>query len=573
MLFINRLMLIIIYFLLYVNVISAQEIYPKNYFRSPLDIPLFLSGNFGELRSNHFHAGLDIKTGGVEGKKIYAVADGYISRIKVSPWGYGKVLYLTHPNGYVTVYAHLKSFNDSISEYVKKEQYKVELFEIELIPDPGQLPVRKGDVIAFSGNTGGSGGPHLHFEIRDEKSEKALNPFLFGFDVNDNVKPIISEIILYPLDEKSFVDNSNKPKRLALTGSLGNYKLNQPVSVHGKIGFGINTYDLHSGVHNKVGVYTIELKVNGKRKYFHKMDHFSFDHSRCLNSHTDYVIYRKSSDWFQKLFPAPNNQLTIYQDLVDRGVLIFEKDTSHLIEYLVSDYKGNVSHVSFTLQSKSTGLTFDADKKSAKDCSFFKCVAPNEFKNDQVSLNFPEGIFYEDLNFEFYSTKALKESISPVFHIHNQFVPIHSPYTLSIRIDSLPVSLRRKALVVNFDEKKGRIPIGGDLRDNWLTVSPKVLGAFTVMLDTVPPNITPLTILKNRPGLKEIKIKISDHLSGIKSYRASIDGKWILMEYEPKQSLIFHLLEKELPSGKHVFHLEVKDSRGNIAEYSSEFIK
>ncbi|HET6244993.1 MAG: M23 family metallopeptidase [Bacteroidetes bacterium] len=552
----------------------AQQEYPKDYFRSPLDIPILLSGNFGELRSNHFHAGLDMKTEGVEGKKIYAVADGYVSRIKISPWGYGKVLYITHPNGFVTVYAHLRNFNDIIGLFIKQAQYKAEEFEVELTLQPNELIVKKGDVVAFSGNTGGSGGPHLHFEIRDEKSENPINPLLFGFDIKDDVKPIIKEIILYPLSPTSTVNNSNQFKRFTpACGSPGNYSVNNPVLVNGKIGFGIDTYDLNSLVSNKVGVYTIELKVDGNRKYFYRMDRFSFDHSRCLNSHVDFSMYKKQKHWFQKLFVAPNNKLTIYHDLTDRGVLTFTKDTSHRVEFLVSDYNGNVSKLLLSVQSKPEGLKNNQEKISSKAVAFFKYGTVNEFKNENISLTFPEGVFYDDLNFEFHTTDTIKGAITPTYHVQNVYVPVNIPYNLSIRVDTLPVNVKRKALIVNVDEYGGKFPVGGDLRNDWLTANPKFLGSFTVMLDTTPPVISPLTIFNGTSGIREIKIKISDDLSGIKTYRGSIDGKWVVMEYEYKQSLLFHTFEKELSKGKHVFHLEVKDTRGNISEFTTEFNK
>ena len=167
--------LIIIPFLFFISVSMAQNSYPQDYFQSPLEIPLILSGTFAELRSNHFHSGLDIKTQQQSGLKVMAAASGFVSRIKVSHFGYGKALYITHPNGYTTVYAHLQNFNPEIDAYIKHRQYKNESYEIELFPKAGELLVNNGDIVAYSGNTGGSGGPHLHFEIRN-KQEHPMNP-------------------------------------------------------------------------------------------------------------------------------------------------------------------------------------------------------------------------------------------------------------------------------------------------------------------------------------------------------------------------------------------------------------
>jgi hypothetical protein len=269
--------------------------YPKDYFRSPLDIPLFLAGNFGELRPNHFHAGIDIKTESVEGKNIYAAAEGYVSRIKIATNGYGKVIYITHPNGYVTTYAHLQRFSDKIEEYVKKQQYHKEKFEIELFPGKKQLPVEKGEVIALSGNTGGSGGPHLHFEIRDEKTEIAINPLLFGFDIKDDIKPVIKNIAIYPLNDSSYVNGVNKEKYIDLAGSEGKYRITGgPYTVSGEIGFSVEANDYLNGSSNKCGLFSVELLLDSNRIYYHEIEQIAFSESRYINSHVDYKKARET---------------------------------------------------------------------------------------------------------------------------------------------------------------------------------------------------------------------------------------------------------------------------------------
>jgi hypothetical protein len=545
-------------------------------YRSPVDIPLLLSGNFGELRNNHFHAGLDIKTEGVEGKKIYAIADGFVSRIKVSPWGYGKVLYITHPeDGIVSVYAHLQTFKDSIANYVRKAHYKEELFEIELFPYPEDLPVKKGQVIGLSGNTGGSGGPHLHFEIRDEKSEDPMNPLKFGYKIPDNIKPLIQELIIYPLDTYSKVNLSGSSKKIAVIGVNGNYKLAQPVVLSGKIGFGIKTYDQHSGSHNQLGVYSIELKVNGQRKYFHEMDRFSFDHSRCLNSHVDFVQWKKHKNWFHRCYVAPGNKLSIYKELSNRGVVNFQNDSMHIIEFIVKDFDGNTSVLKFDAKSTMPDLKISQTKISSKSLGKFDHKQEHIYRTDNFSINFPEGSFYEEIDFEFSIGDTAKGAITPTYYVHNDLTPVHGTYSLSIKIDSLPVNNRRKALIVHMDGSGKITPIGGDLRNEWLNANPKVLGNFTVMLDTTPPTLIPLNISegKNMTLIKTVKFKVGDDLSGVKSYRLLVNGKWELMEYEPKQSLLFHDFDKNLEPGNHQLVLEVKDARGNTNTYIANFIR
>jgi hypothetical protein len=303
------------------------------------------------------------------------------------------------------------------------------------------------------------------------------------------------------------------------------------------------------------------------------MDRFSFEHTRCLNSHIDFPVYKKQKHWFQKLHVAPNNKLTIYQDLVDKGVLTFDKDLVHQIEYIIKDFKGNTTTVSFPLESKSFSLKSMQGMITAKPDAFFYFNQENSFKNEDISLNLPENALYDNLNFEYRKSAPLKNAITPTHHIHNEYVPVNVNYSLSIKIDSLPIDIRRKALIVHFDEKGGSTPIGGDLREGWLNCNPKVFGAFAVLLDTIAPKITALKTPKHGIALSDIRFKITDDLSGIKSYRGSINGAWVLMEYDPKQSLLFHVFEKELAPGKHVFNLEVKDQRGNTSEFELDFVK
>ncbi|MGL5889408.1 MAG: M23 family metallopeptidase, partial [Bacteroidia bacterium] len=250
---------------------SEQTNYPKNYFQTPIDAPLLLAGNFGELRPNHFHAGIDITTQGKEGIAIFAAAEGYVSRIRISPFGYGKALYITHPNGYTTVYGHLRNFNKDIGMYAERNQYEAELFEIDITVPPGALPVKKGEIIARSGNTGGSGGPHLHFEIRDTKTEDALNPLLFGLPVADKVAPTIVRVAIIPLDANARVNGKNQKKYIALKSLKGIFvpatAADTLPRISGRIGFAVDAYDKESTPHGKNGVYGIRLSINGSDVY------------------------------------------------------------------------------------------------------------------------------------------------------------------------------------------------------------------------------------------------------------------------------------------------------------------
>ena len=292
------------------SVLFSQDKYPTDYFGNPLEIGTILAGTFGELRSNHFHAGLDIKTQQREGLKVFATAEGHVSRIKISPWGYGKAIYIEHPNGYTTVYGHLKYFAPEIEAYIKEQQYKKESFAIELFPTKDILNVTKNQLIAYSGNTGGSGGPHLHYEIRDSR-QHPMNPMLFGHHVKDTSKPRVNAVYAYSLTDSSQVNHHNDRVKIKLTkGKDGNY-LAETVHASGIIGLGVNTYDKQDLAHNKNGVYNIKTYINGKQNYELDFKKFSFNESRHLNQLIDYSYFKKHKSRIQKLFKNASNPLSI----------------------------------------------------------------------------------------------------------------------------------------------------------------------------------------------------------------------------------------------------------------------
>ena len=278
--------LFLFFFLTGLNFVFPQSEYPTDYFISPLEIPLVLSGTFGELRSNHFHSGFDIKTQQKSGLSVIASGDGYVSRINVSRWGYGKALYLTHPNGYTTVYGHLKKFSPEIEAYVKKNQYKKEAFEIRLYPEAGELKVVQGEIVALSGNSGSSGGPHLHYEIRDIKAN-ILNPMLFGIKIPDHKKPTIQAAFAFSENDSSQVNQSNKIVNINLIKQNNGDLLANTIYAYGKIGIGINAFDRLDGALNRNGLYDIMMRVNGEVLYKFTADKFSFGESRYINTYID----------------------------------------------------------------------------------------------------------------------------------------------------------------------------------------------------------------------------------------------------------------------------------------------
>ena len=338
--------LFICYFI--TNGIAAQPEVPTEYFSNPLNIDLKLSGTFGELRSNHFHSGMDIKTLQKEGYDVLASAEGYVSRIKISHYGYGKALYITHPNGYSTVYAHLQRFSPKIEAYIKKRQYEKQSYEIEVFPTSTDLNVQQGELIAFSGNSGSSGGPHLHFEIRDGNS-RPMNPMLFNIDIKDTTAPIINSLWVYPQDDNSHVNgDANKQKLRLIPQQDGSYTA-EKIKACGNLGFGISTVDRQDYAPNKNGIYKIDTQINGNPNFSIQMDRFSFSETRYLNRMIDYEYFKDYKSRVQMLFVQENNPLSVYKNLENNGYLSITDEHSFTYTIIVSDFSGNERIVSCLL--------------------------------------------------------------------------------------------------------------------------------------------------------------------------------------------------------------------------------
>nr|MDQ3046354.1 M23 family metallopeptidase [Bacteroidota bacterium] len=514
------------------------------------------------------------------GMPVYAIGDGYISRIKISAYGYGKALYITHPNGYVSVYAHLQSFESKIQTLTSTIHYAKEKFEIDTLLNDSLLPLRKGDFIGLSGNTGGSQGPHLHFEIRDAKTEMPVNPHLFGFFIPDTVKPRITKLAIYPLDENSRVNGKPSLRKIIPIHKKGKYSYlsTDTISVQGCIGLGIECYDTENKSSNQNGVYSIELRSGGRRIYYHEMKTFSFENARYVNAHIDYSDKEKNLTKIQKCFLSENNKAGIYKDVIDQGKLSFNDDSIHWMKFIVKDFSGNATELMLKIKSRSGIPSLQTKPQSG---SRFDCSSENKYEDENIKIFLPADALYDDMDFN-YSIHRTNNAAIQGHKIQNKETALQKPMLLSIK-QTLPDSLQEKATIIRYQGEGLRMTgihnEGGKYKDGWVSTETKSFGNFCVTLDTLAPKLKQAfkqnkdQPVQNLSKAKTLGIIARDDLTGIKKYRATIDGIWVLCEYEYKKDLLFHTFEKNLVPGIHNFSIEVTDDKGNTAVLMFRFMR
>ena len=571
-------MLIIRLVLLNLLLFNIPDDKPKNslIFISPMKIPISLSANFGELRADHFHSGVDIKTQGVIGQEVMAAAEGYIYRISVSPGGFGKALYLRHASGYSTVYGHLDKFSDDIEEYVVDQQYVKKSFMVNLYPSKETFQVNQGDLIAYSGNSGSSFGPHLHYEIRKSDNEVPVNPLMFDFGTGDDISPVIENLVIYPLTKKTFINGRNHMKRLDVSGNRGSYSLSSSseIFINGPAGFGIKTHDLLNGSYNRCGVYSIELCVDSSCIFKYVMDGFSFTESRFINSHIDYGTYMKENIFIQRMFSLPNDKLGVYRDLVNRGIFNFNDNKVHTVNVIVTDVHNNRSVLNFSVKPYQVDAPDIAETQdnSLKIMPFSKS---NKFISNDIIVDIPGGALYDTLFFDYKREQGASDMLSDVHVVHNRYTPLHKPYKLAIKPQKIIPGLESKMLIAQISDNMRRIGLNSEWEDGFLTTDVRSFGNFCIYLDTIPPEISARNLVPGADisGRKEIRIRISDSFSGIKNYEPSIDGKWALFEYDAKNELLIYKLDPErITKGtQHQLLLKVTDNRNNVSQLTCNF--
>lgn len=554
--------------LLFPFFLHGQGIYPQDVFQSPLAIPLDISGSFGELRSNHFHSGLDFKTSGVEGLPVYATGDGYVSRIKISPFGYGKAIYITHPNGFTSVYGHLQKANGAIQELIKKKQYQEQSFEVEMYLYPTELPVKKGDVIAFSGNTGGSGAPHLHFEFRDTKSEQIINPMHFGFKkiIKDERKPIIQGIVVYPLDSTT-VNNAQKPINISFNKQADGTYLSTKVKANGRIAFGINAYDYCTNAYNKNGLYKVKAYLNGVLQYQYGFDTFAFDESRYINNFIDYERFHDMGQRVQKLFELSSYPLSIVAENTKDGTLKIVPNANYTYRVELYDFHQNKIELIIPIEY---GLQPTTIKKTVQKTPYFvKAKTESIFEKGNVTVYVPENAFYANFFMNF-------DVNNDIATLHDDSVPVHKNITLTFNdVSGLTEEQLSKTYIATLDGYK--LDYNKTTRKgNSFSTKIKTLGKYKLAQDSIPPRIYNVNFVEGKTlkDQKTISVSVADLHSDIASYSAFLNGKWILMEYDYKTKRLTHNLEDAIyVQGRNDFKIIVTDSLQNSATFESYFFK
>lgn len=542
---------------------------PGNRYEAPMGIPLYLSGNFGELRNDHFHSGIDIKTLGTTGHEVYAIAEGYVSRIKVQAGGYGHALYIAHPDGNTSVYGHLSGYIDTITAYVRDQQYKLKSFEVDLYPKPGILPVERGQVIAWSGNSGSSSGPHLHFEIRKTAGQIPTDVLQYGFPVTDNIPPVISRIAVYPRSDKSTVGNGRDTRIIEVNGES---KLEEPIDVRGDIGIGVEVYDYLNGAPNRCGIRTLELFVDEHLHFRSVMDAFAFSESRFINAHIDYSARQKKGYSIQRLYTLPYNALGIYQTAMHDGIVQIRDTAEHAIRVVATDTYGNVAQISFTLKGRVPNL--NGAGNLTPPFRIFPYNASGGFTDRNVRLSFDAWSFYEDVAFDYARTEGTESLYSDIFHLGDPGIPVHRHMNLSIGPERLPDRYLDKLCIVRIGDDEISYE-GGEYSEGTISQRIRSFGRYSVAIDTVAPSVTPLDLYpgKDITGTPGIRFVVEDDLAGLDTYELYIDDEWTLLQYDPKNDLLICEFDSDrtVPGKDHVLRLLVTDAEGNRSEYRTTF--
>lgn len=540
--------------------------YPQHYFQWPVDATPGLVANFGELRPNHYHMGLDCRTEGKVNLKVFAAADGYIAKIHVDPTGFGRAIYINHPNGLTTLYAHLNVFYPALETYLIEQQYHNQQWKIDQELPANLFKIKKGELIALSGNTGGSQGPHLHFEIRDTKSEKVLNPLLFGFPIEDNIAPDIIRLAVY---DRSISTYEQTPKIYPLKKVNGKF---QPaggiIKVNSdKISFAITAYDRYTGSTNQNGIYKAELFKDGKEIAGFEMDSISYDDTRYLNAHIDFKTKINGGPFLQHLSKLPGYVNGIYKTAPkENGMIPLDDNDHHDIKIIVEDAQENSAVLQFDIQKTET--------TPVKNSSAEKLFEPNTiniFENESLSFYLPENAIYDAFHFKYSEKNSINGQ--KVFQLQNLYTPAQCYFPIKIK-GNFNISDTGKIVMKQNTYNKERFQ-KASFEKGWYKAYFRDFGTYQLLLDISPPVVTPLFGFRdgmNISGMNKIVFSAIDNCKPIGSFNGYIDDQWILFTNDKELSFIYNI-DKYCSPGEHILKIIVKDLVGNTTTKQYHFTR
>ena len=561
-----RVNILIIFLLLCKSIFSQTESFPQ--YPNPVKIPVYLSATFAEIRSNAFHAGVDIRTQGVEGKEVFAVADGYVSRIGVSPFGYGKVIYITHNDGFTSVYAHLSKFNKNIGEFVKKKQYEKKSFAQNILLEEDEFPIKRGDFLGFTGNSGSSGGPHLHYEIRYTETQEPVNPLFFGLKIKDTKKPHIKGLAIYPL-ENSSINGQNSAVYVDALNVNNAYSLENPIfKVNGNVAFGINVFDQADGSSNKNGPYSIELFVEDVLAFSITSYKYSYSETRYVNSLIDYSYFVKNKERFIRTEIDEFNKLSVYDER--NGIVAVNEGDTLEMKYVVKDYNDNVSALAFTLIG---------EKSSKLEHSDVACNSCYDVLGEKLATINLEGFEAQIPKYAFYRNLALNASkidtIENIFsdyayQLGNEEIPLHKRIKVSLKVKDEYIG--DTSLYVASVNKEGEfVFLGNKFIDDCMAAQTNALGTYVIAKDTVMPTIKPVNF-KTKGSISDnwsLRVEIEDKETGINKCDMYVNEKWVLADYDAKNKLLIYQIDDHIKEGHNTLEVIVTDMVGNRCVYST----
>ena len=536
---------------------SQAQSYPQYYFRHPLDIPMQLAANFGEIRTNHWHMGLDIRTQHKVNLPVHAAADGYIARVSIEPGGFGQAIYINHPNGYTTVYGHLNSFFPALADYVKRQQYERESWRIDLSLPSNLFPVKKGDVIALSGSTGASEGPHVHFEIRDTKTENCLNPLLFKFPIADAVPPTLIRLAMYDRN-KSTWEQSPQVFALRKIGSVYSVAGNSIRTGSNKISFAIGAVDRFSGTYNPNGIFRAKISIDGKPVSEFVLDNISYNDTRYINAQLDYPYKSRGGSSLQHITPLPGAQDVVYNLLDGDGMIHLNDNSSHDVVIEVKDVNGNTSKIQFSIQHNESLKRTYASTKAER----FLPNNVNIFERDHFELFTTEKSIYDTIAVSFNETNNnAANAVSSLFSFLSTAIPSHDSITVRIKpTENISSEWKDRVVIKNISGEKTFVE-KAQWQKGWYAAKFRQFGTYQLFIDKEPPTVN--APASNLAKASRIVFIPHDNFNNIKSFRAEVDGQWLRFSNDKGKTWIY-TFDEHFPRGNHELKVTIEDEAGNV---------